>query len=74
MTPQAPVGSLRQSRAESSQCERCLSKFIIIVFLDALGLHCFTQAVSSCGKWGSSLVALSGFLRAAASLVEEHQL
>ena len=34
---------------------------IICLVLTALGLHCFAQALFSCGKWGYSLVAVCGF-------------
>ena len=34
---------------------------IVCLVLTALGLHCFAQALFSCGKWGYSLVAVCGF-------------
>ena len=46
-----------------------LNKFIylfIYLFLAALGLHCCTQAFSSCGEWG--------LLTVMASVVAEHGL
>ena len=46
----------------------------IYLFLAALGLHCFTQAFSSCGEWGQLFVAVHGLLIAVASLVVEHGL
>ena len=44
----------------------------ISLFLAALGLHCCTQAFSSCYKWGLIFVALHGLLIVVASLVAEH--
>ena len=52
VTPQAPVSSVKQSRARHSQCESCLSKFNIILLLAVLGVHSFTQVVSCYGTWG----------------------
>ena len=46
----------------------------IYLFLAALGLHCCTQAFSSCGEWGQLFVAVHGLLIAVASLVVGHGL
>ena len=43
-------------------------------FLAALGLHCCTQAFSSCGKRGILFIAVRGLLIVVASLVAEHRL
>ena len=40
----------------------------------ALGLHCGTQASSSCGKWGLLFVVGHRLLTAVAFLVAEHRL
>ena len=40
----------------------------------ALGLHCWAQAFSSCGKQGLLFVAVHGLLIVVASLVAEHGL
>ena len=50
------------------------NKFIIYLFLAALGLHCCTQAFSSCSEWGLLFVAVCRILIAVASLVPEHGL
>ena len=49
----------------------CLKKLQVFLFfklfiylLAALGLHCCTQAFSSCGEWGLLFVAVHGLLRA----------
>ena len=39
-----------------------------------LGVHCFTRAFSSCGKWGLLFVVAGRLLTAVASLVGEHRL
>ena len=55
----------------------CFNKFIYYLFillLVALGLHCCTQAFSSCSEWGLLFVVVRGLLIAVASLVEEHGL
>ena len=44
------------------------------LFLAVLGLCCCTSALSSCSKWGYSLVAVHGLLIAVASLVAQHRL
>ena len=46
----------------------------IYLFLAALGLHCCTQAVFSCIKWGLLFVAVCRLLIVVASLVAEHRL
>ena len=46
----------------------------ILLFLAALGLHCCTRALSSCGERGLLFVAVHGLLVAVASLVLEHRL
>ena len=46
----------------------------IYLFLAALGLHCCTQAFSSCSEQGLLFVAVRGLLIAVASLVAEHGL
>ena len=47
---------------------------LIYLFLAALGLHCCTQALSSCGEQGLLFTAVRGLLIAVASLVAEHRL
>ena len=48
---------------------------IIIIFWGAaLGLHCCTQAFSSCGERGLLFFVVHGLLIAGASLVAEHGL
>ena len=44
----------------------------IYLFLAMLGLCCFMQAFSSCGKLGYSLAVVHRLLVGVASLVEEH--
>jgi len=46
----------------------------IYLFLAALGLGCFAQAFSSCGKQGLLFVVLLQFLIVVASPVVEHRL
>ena len=46
----------------------------IYLFLAALGLHCCTQAFSSCGELGLLFIALHRLLIVVASLVVEHRL
>ena len=46
----------------------------IYLFLAALGLHCFTLTLSSCGERGLLLIAVHGLLIEVASLVVEHRL
>ena len=46
----------------------------LFFFLAALGLHCCTQAFSSCGKRGLLFFAVSGLLIAVTSLVVGHGL
>ena len=48
--------------------------FVYLFILAALGLHCCTQALSSCGEQGLFFVAVRGLLIAVASLVVEHGL
>ena len=48
--------------------------FIIIIILAALGLHCCTQAFSSCSVQGLLFVAMRGLLIVVASLVAERYL
>ena len=48
--------------------------FCLFLFLAALGLHCCTQAFSSCGKQRLLFVAVRGLLMPVASLVAEHGL
>ena len=50
------------------------NKFIIYLFLAALGLHCCARAFSSCGEQGLLLVAVPGLLIVMASLGVEHGL
>ena len=45
-----------------------------LFFLAVLGLHCCTQAFSSCGEQGLLFVAVHRLLIAVASLVAEHGL
>ena len=49
------------------------NKFIYL-FLVVLGLRCWAQAFSSCGKWGLLFIAVRRLLIAVASLVAEHGL
>ena len=49
------------------------NKFIYL-FLAVLGLHCCTQAFSSCGERGLLFVVVRRLLIAVASLVVEHGL
>ena len=49
-----------------------LKKFIL--FLAALGLHCCTQAFSSCGEQGLLIIVVRRLLIVVASLVVEHGL
>ena len=46
----------------------------IYLFLAALGLHCCTQAFSSCGERGLSFIVVRRLLIAVASLVVEYRL
>ena len=46
----------------------------IYLFLAVFGLHCCTQAFSSCGEWGLLFVEVCGLLIVVASLVAEHRL
>ena len=43
------------------------------LFLTVLGLHCYAQAFSSCGKQAYSLVAAHALLVLVASLVAQHR-
>ena len=43
------------------------------LFLAVLGLHCRTQAFSSCGEWRLLFVAVCGFIIVVASFVAEHR-
>ena len=45
---------------------KCIFKFL---FLAVLGLHCYTQSISSCSERGLLFVAVRGLLIAVASLV-----
>ena len=49
-----------------------LTVLFIYLFLAVLGLHCCTQAFSSCGEEGLFFVAVHGLLIAVTSLVVEH--
>ena len=51
-----------------------LKKKLIYLFLAALGLHCCSQAFSSCGERGLLFVAVRGLLIVVVSLVTEHGL
>ena len=44
---------------------------LINLFLAVLGLHCFEQALSSCGEWGLLFAVVHRFLIVVASLVAE---
>ena len=46
----------------------------IYLFMAALGLHCCTQAFSSCIEWGLLFIVAHGLLIVVASLVAEHGL
>ena len=48
----------------------CLSVYLLAV----LGLHCCTQAFSSCRDWGLFFIVVHGLLIVVASLVAEHRL
>ena len=48
--------------------------YFIYLFLAALGLHCCTQAFSSCGERGLLFIVVRGLLNVVASLVVEHGL
>ena len=48
--------------------------FNFVLFLAALGLHCWVQAFSSCSEQGLLFVEVCGLLIAVASLVAEHGL
>lgn len=63
VTPQAPVSSVKQSRARHSQCESCPVNSILFYFLAVPGVYSFTQVVSCYGTWGAPPVAVSGLLR-----------
>ena len=47
---------------------------ILFLFLAVLGLHCCTQAFSSCSELGLPFIAVRGLLIAVASLIAEHRL
>ena len=49
-----------------------LKKSCVCLFLAALGLHCYMQALSSCGELRLLFLAVHGLL--IASLVVEHRL
>ena len=49
-------------------------KYLFILFLVALGLHCCTQAFSSCSEWGLLFIVVHGLLTVVASLIAEHRL
>ena len=51
-----------------------INKFIIYLFLAALGLRCCARAFSSWGERGLLFVAVHGLLIVVASLVAEHGL
>ena len=54
-----------------------MASFIYIEFylsLSMLGLHCCSQALSSCGEWELLFAVVHGFLIALASLVAQHRL
>ena len=48
--------------------------YLFILFLAALGLHCYTRALSNCGEQGLLFVVVHGLLIVVASLVVEHGL
>ena len=48
--------------------------FICLLFLAALGLHCYARAFSICVEQGLLFVVVHGLLIAVASLVAEHGL
>ena len=48
--------------------------YLFILFLAALGLRCYTRAVSSCGVRGLLFFAVRGLLIVVASFVVEHGL
>ena len=65
-------------RSQGPTLRQPLSEFLLIaflyfLFLVALGLHCCTQAFSSCGEQGLPFVAVLRLLFAVASLVAEHR-
>ena len=51
-----------------------LFTYLFIIILAALGLHCCTQAFSSCDEQGLLFVSVRGLLIAVASLAAEHGL
>ena len=51
-----------------------LNFIYLFLFLAVLGLHCCTQAFSSCSEGGLLFIAVRRFLIAVASLVAEHGL
>ena len=46
----------------------------IYLFLVVLGLHCYLQTFSSCGKWGLVFIVMLRLLIVMASLIAEHRL
>ena len=58
------------SRQFRQEIHNCFLFFVLAV----LGLHCCTQAFSSCSEQGLLFVAVRGLLIAVASLVAEHGL
>ena len=46
----------------------------IDLFLVVLGLHCYLQTFSSCGKWGLVSIVMLRLLVVMASLIAEHRL
>ena len=44
------------------------------LFLVVLGLHCYLQTFSSCGKWGLVFIVMLRLLIVMASLISEHRL
>ena len=45
----------------------------IYLFLVVLGIHCYLQTFSSCGKWGLLFIVKLRLLIVMASLIAEHR-
>ena len=70
---QTETDILSHFKKMSTYCQFMVSlKICMYLFLVALGLHCCSQAFSSCGKQGLS-VAVQVLLTVATSLVAEHR-
>ena len=54
--------------------EMCIFKKDLFIFLAVVGVHCCTQAFSSCCKQGLPFITVGGLLSVLASLVAQHGL